>query len=129
MLTWTAGTASPDELQLATLANASSGSQRPMSAKSAPKSRPVSSATAANTTLGGSARATNVATRRRAACSAAIRWVFCSAWRRFSASSSASRVRRARFASPATTNEVSPESTKASRTPGLLIPRLWTGAV
>ena len=48
-----------------------SGSYRIMPAWSAPSSRPTSSVTAANTSSGGAARATSVATRRSAACSSA----------------------------------------------------------
>ena len=52
----------------------SSGSYRPMVTRSAPRSRPVSSATAPNTPAGGSPCATKIATRRSAACSSASCW-------------------------------------------------------
>src|ERR1700739_3433830 len=50
-----------------------SGLNRASVARSAPSTRPASSATAANTASGGVPRATSVATRRSAACSPVIR--------------------------------------------------------
>ena len=58
-------------LQTPTTVAASSGSYRLMIVPSAESTRPTSAVTAANTSCGGAARATSVATRRSAACSSA----------------------------------------------------------
>src|SRR5271166_2531228 len=63
---------SPARLQEPT-ATVPSGSYRATIVDSAAKRRPTSSATVANTAVGGAPCATSVATRRRAACSSATR--------------------------------------------------------
>ena len=65
------GTAAPVLAQVATSVSAPSGSYRLMPVVSASSSCPASTVTAANTSSGGAARATSVATRRSAACSSA----------------------------------------------------------
>ncbi len=67
------GSVSPLAVQLATIVTASSISYRDTNARSAWRSRPTSSATAAKSSVGGVTRATSVATRRSAACSSAAR--------------------------------------------------------
>jgi len=65
------GTALPVRLHAPRTVPAPSGSYRDTPVKSAPSSRPASSATAAKTSLGDAPRATITATRRSAACSPA----------------------------------------------------------
>ena len=85
---------------LATRVVAPSGSRRTMTVPSAPRTLLASSATAANTSAGGSPRATRVATRRRAACSSAIR--------RSSSRLSSSWARPSAFAIAVPTSSVKP---------------------
>ncbi len=63
------GTVAPALAQVPTIVYPPSASYRPMPVRSASSSRPASAVTAANTSSGGAARATSVATRRSAACS------------------------------------------------------------
>jgi hypothetical protein len=65
------GSAAAGAPQPATTTATSSGSKRTISIESTPTSRPISSAIAPNTSANGICRATNVATRRNAACSSA----------------------------------------------------------
>ncbi len=65
------GKSAPGPVHVPTNVSVPSASYRAITATSAASARPASAVTAANTSSGGAARATSVATRRNAACSSA----------------------------------------------------------